>query len=194
MANITEILGTDSISASRPIINQNFNLINDEVADITALLDPTTGVIQGISSATVAALSVINNTSTIALFSTTGIDLNVDVEINARITMAGQIVKSGADGDPNMQTGTPTPGSLQESTYFVADTFSLPAAENGQEVTIISIVDTEVDVTTQGGVNLGAASIQLNNRYSTVTLRYFEGNTANIWFVIASYNADIPPL
>lgn len=190
MANITEILGTDSISASRPIINQNFNLINDEVADITALLDPTTGVIQGISSATVAALSVINNTSTIALFSTTGIDLNVDVEINARITMAGQIVKSGADGDPNMQTGTPTPGSLQESTYFVADTFSLPAAENGQEVTIINITTSDVEVTGQGAVELGAPSIILEGQYSTVTLRYFEGTSTNIWFVISSYEAS----
>jgi len=187
MANIREILGTNSISASRPIINQNFNLINDEVEDIMDLLDPTTGVIQNISSATVAALSVIDNTESIAEFNTSGINLNVDVEIDASITMAGKIIKSGSEGNPNMQTGTSAPSSLEDSTYFVADTFSLPAVEDGQEVTIINIVGNEVDVTNQPTAALGVTSIQLNNRYSTVTLRCFD----NTWFVIASYNATI---
>lgn len=188
MANITEILGTDSISASRPIINQNFNLINDEVADITALLDPTTGVIQGISSATVAALSVINNTSTIALFSTTGINLNVDVEIDASITMAGKIIKSGSEGDPTTSAGVLNPSSLEESTYFISSTFSLPAGIEGQEVTIISILSgTPVSVTAQGGVSLGATTISLDDRNSTVTLRFFD----NTWFVVSSHNATI---
>ena len=45
MANITEILGTDSVSSLRPVINSNFELLNDELASITSitsLLDPNT--------------------------------------------------------------------------------------------------------------------------------------------------------
>ena len=45
MANITEILGTDSVSSSRPTINNNFELLNDELASVTALLNPTTSVL-----------------------------------------------------------------------------------------------------------------------------------------------------
>jgi len=45
MANITEILGTDSVSSSRPIINTNFELLNDELASVISLLNPTTQVL-----------------------------------------------------------------------------------------------------------------------------------------------------
>ena len=49
MANITEILGTDSVSSSRPVINSNFELLNDELATVTSLLDPTTAVLSGLT-------------------------------------------------------------------------------------------------------------------------------------------------
>ena len=58
MANITEILGTDSVSSSRPTINSNFELLNDELASVIALLNPTTSVLSGLTSATTSALTV----------------------------------------------------------------------------------------------------------------------------------------
>ena len=45
MANITEILGTDSLSSSRITINGNFSSLNNELADVTTLLDTTTSTI-----------------------------------------------------------------------------------------------------------------------------------------------------
>ena len=62
MANITEILGTDSVSSSRPTINSNFELLNDELASVIALLNPTTSVLSGLTSATTNALTVNNGT------------------------------------------------------------------------------------------------------------------------------------
>ena len=59
MANITEILGTDSVSSSRPIINSNFELLNDELASVTALLNPTTSALSGASKVTTAELLVL---------------------------------------------------------------------------------------------------------------------------------------
>ena len=58
MANITEILGTDSVSSSRPIINSNFELLNDELASVTALLNPTTLTLSGLASVSTSSLTV----------------------------------------------------------------------------------------------------------------------------------------
>ena len=65
MANITEILGTDSVSSSRPTINNNFELLNDELASVTALLNPTTSVLSGVSNITTSAITVLQNNLTL---------------------------------------------------------------------------------------------------------------------------------
>lgn len=187
MANITQILGTDSISSSRPVINSNFQLVNDDIADLQALLDPTNATIQNISSATVAALTVLNGTTNIATFTTSGIDLDVDVEFAARTTMAGEIVKSGVEGSAVSPTATTSPGSLAESAYFVNTAFLLPAGIEGQEVTIINVNTSAVTVGVQAGSTLGATSISLDGQNSTVTLRYI----GTVWYVISSHAATI---
>ena len=66
MANITEILGTDSVSASRPVINTNFELLNDEIASIMAYLDPTTGILSGVINVTTQELNISAGGSSIA--------------------------------------------------------------------------------------------------------------------------------
>lgn len=187
MANITQILGTDSISSSRPVINSNFQLLNDDIADIQALVDPLNNSIQGVSSATIQSLTVINNTSNIATFSTTGIDLGVDVEAVAMMTMAGEIMKTGIEGSAASPTGILTPGSLTESTYFINGQFTLPVGILGQEVTIINVNAGAVSVLAAAGANLGATSISLNALNSTITLRYI----GIVWYVIASHAATI---
>ena len=63
MANITEILGTDSVSSSRPVINSNFELLNDELASVVALINPTTGVLSGLTSATTQQLNVVDGST-----------------------------------------------------------------------------------------------------------------------------------
>lgn len=189
MANITQILGTDSLSSSRPVINSNFQLLNDDIADIQALLDPTNATITGITSATVAALTVLNNTTNIATFTISGIDLDVDVEIAARTTMAGEIMKTGVEGSVASPTTTTSPSSLSESTYFVNTNFNLPVGIQGQEVTIINVLNSSVTVQVQGGlgISLGATSISLDGLNSTVTLRYI----VDVWYVISSHAATI---
>ena len=187
MANITQILGTDSLSSSRPVINSNFQLLNDDIADIQALIDPTNATIQGISSATVQSLTVVNNTASIASFTTTSINLNVDVEAAARMTMGGEIMKTGIEGSAASPTGTTTPGSLTESTYFINTGFTLPAGISGQEVTLINVDTSDVTILAVAGIDLGATSISLDGQNSTVTLRFIN----NIWYVIASHAATI---
>ena len=47
---VTNILGTDSLTASRPIINDNFNILKDEINAIEAYIDPDAGTIDGLVS------------------------------------------------------------------------------------------------------------------------------------------------
>ena len=186
MANITQILGTDSISSSRPVINSNFQLVNDDIADLQALLDPTNATIQNISSATVAALTVLNGTTNIATFTTTGIDLDVDVEFAKRTTMAAEIVKSGIEGSTTNPVAI-SPSSLAESTYLVNINFNLPVGIEGQEVTVINVNTSAITVGRQSPAQLGATSISLDGQNSTVTLRYI----GDVWYVISSHAATI---
>lgn len=47
---LTEILGTDSISGSRIVINDNFAILRDEINAIEVYLDPDAGTLDGLNS------------------------------------------------------------------------------------------------------------------------------------------------
>ena len=55
---VTTILGTDSLTASRPIINDNFNILKDEINAIEAYIDPDAGTIDGLVSLQTGELRV----------------------------------------------------------------------------------------------------------------------------------------
>jgi len=186
MANITEILGTDSLSSSRPVINSNFQLLNDDIADIQALVDPVNSTIQNVNSATFQSLTILAN-NTIASFTSNGITMEQDVEMTAKTTIAGQLVKSGIDGSDTNPSGASgvTSANLTESTYLIDTDFTLPEGNSdGQEVTFINVGSSSVEVVS---TYLSVNSLFLDNKNSTVTLRYIGSN----WYVISSYAATI---
>jgi len=188
MANITEILGTDSISSSRLTINSNFTAVNDEIADLTALVDPVTSTISGIESVSAESLnlSVAGGGTTTQIISAdnTGVSFGVAADFGANVNIEGAIQKSGAIGNPasGATVSTPTPSSIEVSTYFTAVNVELPAGTEGQELTIINTTASTVDVTTSA--QLSVSTISLLGKFSTVTLRYI----GTIWFVIGSHN------
>lgn len=47
---LTELLGTDSISGSRIVINDNFTILRDEINAIEVYLDPDAGTLDGLNS------------------------------------------------------------------------------------------------------------------------------------------------
>lgn len=184
MANITEILGTDSISSSRPVINSNFQLLNDDIADLQGLLDPTSATLSGVSSVTTQALTV-SEGSNIAQFTNTGISFDRDFESNGRTTIAGQLVKSGIDGSIASPSSASGSNELTENTYLINGTFNIPeGSTDGQEVTFINVAGTSVEIS---GLSLSVSSLQLDDQNSTVTLRFI----GDFWYVISSYAATI---
>lgn len=183
MANITEILGTDSVSSSRPVINSNFELLNDELASITALLDPTTSTLSNVTSVATGELTVTGA----ATITTAAATFSVDATFNAAIKMGEKIIKSGTVGSAAIPSTDYTPSpNLVAGTYFVDGNFTIPAGLEGQEVTIICKT-TSLNVLAGAGASLAVTSILLAGQNATVTLRCFN----NTWFVISSYNATI---
>ena len=186
MANITEILGTDSISSSRLTINSNFTAVNDEIADLTSLVDPVTSTISGIESVSAESLnlSVVGGGSTTQILSAnnTGVAFGVATDFSANINIEGAIQKSGKIGTPTTGATASTATSIEVSTYFTGVDVEIPAGTEGQELTIINTATSAVVVTTS--TQLSVTSISLSAKYSTVTLRHLGG----IWFVIGSHN------
>ena len=184
MATISLIQGTDSLSSSRITLNDNFTAINDEVGTVTALLDPTTANITGISSIATTELNVAAGASAIfttalntlaTVTTTTGI-----LNINAGITYKSVAVGIG---------GMPAVTSFAHSTYIVdATTATLPItlnqANEGQEITILAsggIVT--ADVANIAGVVTSASIAQ----DGTLTLRW----VGTSWYVVSSFLATI---
>lgn len=187
MANITEILGTDSVSSSRPIINSNFELLNDELASVTALLNPTTSALSGVSKVTTAELLVLLNGTSLLSVNSLGAAFNTPVTISNVAKLNGTLVKSGVLGTADIPTTQVTPTSIAAITYFVDANFTLPEAVDGQEVTVINTDASSKSILAGVGVALGATTVALAGLNSTVTLRCFN----NVWYVISSHNANI---
>jgi hypothetical protein len=184
MANITEILGTDSVSSSRPIINSNFELLNDELASVTALLNPTTLILSGVASVSTSSLTVTQNGANLLLVNNLGAAFNTAAIFNSSVKLDGDLVKSGALGTAATPTTQVTPVSITAVTYFIDSHFTLPQAVDGQEVTVINVDLNSKSVLSGTGATLGATSITLEGLNSTVTLRCFD----NKWYIISSHN------
>jgi hypothetical protein len=196
MANITEILGTDSLSSSRLTINSNFMVINDEIADITSLIDPTTKVITDIISISAESLvlsTIIGQATTqILSIDATVADFNIASNFDAAVDLKKSVLlsgKLGAGGSGNGSQST-TPSFTSISTFFADASFDLPVGSDGQIVTIISTNSNGVVITPSISVDIGATSIELPDVNSSVTLKFFAGNTPT-WYIIASHNATI---
>ncbi|MBD44151.1 MAG: hypothetical protein CMC65_02770 [Flavobacteriaceae bacterium] len=186
MANITEILGTDSVSSSRPTINSNFELLNDELASVIALINPTVKTATGLNSVVTKALTVSDGTNLLVV-GTAGITVSTNSTFSNNVSFGGSIVKAGVAGTFAAPTAANNPSEITKGSYFINDTFNLPQAIDGTEVTLINSAAASNAVVAGTGASLGATSVALDNLNSTITLRCFE----NKWYIISAYACTI---
>ena len=186
MANITEILGTDSVSSSRPTINSNFELLNDELASVIVLLNPTTSVLSGLTSATTSSLTV-NNGTNLLVANSNGVIVSTSAAFSGNISLNGRIAKSGVVGSASTAAANLAPSEITKGSYFIDNAFTMPTAVDGTEVTLINISSASAAISEGAGVSLGATAIALNDLNSTVTLRCFE----NKWYIISAHACTI---
>ena len=192
MANITEILGTDSISSSRLTLNSNFTAINDEVADITNLIDPVTSTITGVDSISAESinLSTLSGGSSlnIASIDSTGATFSVTTDFGGDVTFQKKVLKTGKLGSPSSGSVASSPTAIDVSTIFTAASapLNLPVGTDGQEITIINTLSSAVGINT---TNIAANTISLDNQNSSITLRFMSTNST--WYIIGLYATTV---
>jgi hypothetical protein len=114
--SVTEILGTDSLSGSRLVINDNFNVLAREINSMEVYLSPSAGTITNLINLSSESLRV--GLSTILL------DINASTfDILTNVKMTGNLNMTGAGvfrNDTNIQTlndtfaaGSPIPVGTQ---------------------------------------------------------------------------------
>lgn len=186
MANITEILGTDSLSSSRITINGNFSSLNNEMADVTTLLDTTTSIITNLSGVETEAMTIINGGTLIAEANANVFQIGVSTQIDKEITLGGRLIKNGIDGTAASPLGASTidPTSGEFTTYIINGGIILTPGLEGQEITLVNEAAGSIQISS---TVLGAQSLSLDNVNSTVTLRF----TGQKWYIISHVGATI---
>ena len=174
MATITTIQGTDSLSASRQTLNDNFSAIATDLNDIDALLSINNSDLT-VTSATIG--SAVIGGSTIA---TTGNIIVADSQFSGKVTLNGGVVY-----DTETVITLPSANAWASTTYMVqAANATLSAATNGQQITLVG--DFAGTVTVDASTVAGATTISIA-QYGTLTLRY----VGTSWYIISSFNATI---
>jgi len=79
--SVTEILGTDSLSGSRLVINDNFSILASEINAIENYFNPTAGTITNLNDVRTEALRVGLNTVLLDINAAT-FDILTNVDIN----------------------------------------------------------------------------------------------------------------
>lgn len=172
MATISLIQGTDSLSASRVTLNDNFTALNDELGLVTGLLDPTTSNLSGVNSIDATSIDVDGGSA--ASFASTGNVLAVDTDVDGLLK-----INKGAAYDAETVVTMPNAMSYESTSYIVNNAAAtLFNAAEGQEITIIANVAV---VTVDASLIAGVTQLELP-QYATATLR-FHGAT---WYLIAA--------
>jgi hypothetical protein len=186
MASITTILGTDSVSSSRIVINNNFNALNTELAQFAAVLNTTAQTLS--LNGEVKGGTLRANNGTIDTFKVTNSEFiaNVEGTFNQKVTLNDAIILAIEEG----VTTLPNANSYASATYILtASSFTSPialnAAEDGQEIALIADGGTiEFDTANIAG----ATTVEVFDGGS-ITLRYSAVNS--LFYVISSINSDV---
>lgn len=197
MASITTILGTDSVSSSRIVINNNFNAINAELGNFAAVLNTTNQTLALTGEVKGGSLRVNNGTIDTFLVSTVDITANVEAIFNAKVTLGGALVLKIEDGVTNI----PTTG-YGASTYILDATdvafsnpIALSAAEDGQQITFIadgtptyvgSVLPLVVAFDT---TNIAGPSVVEIGENGSITFVYSATNS--MFYVVSAMNATV---
>jgi hypothetical protein len=179
MANITQILGTDSVSSSRVILNDNFTAINSDLADIANVLNTTTETITLTGAASFGSANIASGKVTI---NATAFTSTVPVIVNAALTAAAASLKSVK----TISTGNlPAANSFVHSIYKIGTVTSvtLNVGDAGQEIVLVADGN---DVTVSATNVAGATGITISNN-GALSLKF----AGSKWYITGSHGCTI---
>jgi hypothetical protein len=183
MASITTILGTDSVSSSRIVINNNFSAVNTQLGNFASVLNTTNQTLSLTGEVKGGTFRANNGTIDTLVVSTTDITANVESIFNKKVTLQDALIL-------NLEAGITTiPTTGYKSSTYVLGTFSspilLPSAEDGQLITLIA---------GSGVINLNVSNIQgptvvQIKASGSITLVY--SATITKFYVVSAVNATV---
>lgn len=201
----TQLLGTDSISGSRPVINNNFQTVTSEINAIENYINPDTGSITGVNEIKTNSLRVGLNTPLLNINSN-NFDILTSIKINGDINLnGGRLIRNNIDDEiindtfvgPSLNFAIGTGSTAPEySIIRVGNSnntdplnLSLYDGIKGQELVFIYSESTTGDVSIQGAINPlilnGGSTVTLNNQGQSVHLISIIDNSNNTnWFII----------
>jgi hypothetical protein len=191
MASITTILGTDSVSSSRIVINNNFAALNSELADIALLFDTNAQTLNLTGLITGGTLKVNNGTSDTFKVNNADAIVNVPTTFNQDLIIANALIHSvyyNAIELPSANAYAYTTYVLNANATAFANPVSLAPADPGQEVTFISNEGTNPIVFDESNI-LGIADPVNILPGGSLTLRYIANNSKFV--IVSSSNCDI---
>lgn len=179
MANIKNILGTDSISASRIVINDNFEALNVDLNALQSLLNTTNETLTIGGLATVNSLDV---SSVLTANTSNGIKCLVSTEFSNEVKL--KAVKHNVSA---AVTTLPNANSFEYSIYLVNSgsgaliTEALHNGDEGQEIMLVANGGSDGFTITPDAANINevTTSIPLDGN-DFVFLRFVNG----LWHVI----------
>jgi len=210
--SVTEILGTDSLSGSRLVLNDNFNILTSEINAMEVYFNPTAGTITNLNDVKTESLRV--GLSTILL------DINASTfDVLTNVNMTGNLNLNGGglvrnDVDPqtlNDGFATGSPGVITVGTSTAVPPYTVERVGNstgttvtiqlndgtiGQEIFfvyseaqtgVINITGAVTPLVLPGGTN-----IELNAQGNTAHLLCADDGTGNgIWFLVGGAGYSI---
>lgn len=186
MANITTLLGTDSLSSSRIVINDNFTAVNDQIEDVASLLDVNTQTLELTGNVNAAGISLASGGTNRFIVNASGITLGLETTIGDTLILNNGLIHSVTES-----AITTMPSSYNFTTYFIDATATeiatganiVEAGNEGQEITLIA-ESGDVIISTENIA--GATSLTIKDK-GTLTIRWH----ANAWYIISSFNCTI---
>lgn len=203
---ITRILGTDSISGSRIVINDNFEILKDEINSIESFINPDTGTIDGLNSLITRELYVGQVGNYSLELTGIGFDINTNLNVNDGININGLLIHNSfaVINESENPSGSVTIDPLEGyANYSIIQTSTTPflveleEGEFGQDITFFGEnIGAGVNIIGASGAVLvldgSKDTIELNDIGSSVTLRFVLDSTGNgAWYIINSHNITL---
>ena len=182
MASITTLLATDSLASSRLVLNDNFSALNDELTDVTSLLDPTNETVTLSGAGQFGTMSVVGGGSNRFVVNAS------DIVSSLPHTMEDELILEEALRHSVLSGVISMPTTYAATTYVLdaaalAGTNVVAAGDTGQEVTFIA----DGGMVTLDPANIAGATAVAINDNGTLTLRFH--NT--MWYIISEVNCTV---
>jgi hypothetical protein len=201
--SVTEILGTDSLSGSRLVINDNFSILASEINAIENYFNPTAGTITNLNDVRTEALRVGLNTVLLDINAATfDILTNVDINNGDLSLNGGGLVRNDIDpqvlNDTNVgptfsvgNSGAVPPYTIERVGANVNPlTLELFDGAIGQEIFFVYSDATANTVTITAGSNTdlildGGTTVELSGPGQTAHFMCIDNGTGNgDWYLV----------